>query len=93
MSGRREYEDRVRVRLAELEAEVDSLKQKIKQAESELAPAHHSRLEDIQALKHKVAAKLDELAEASDESWEHLKDGVEHYWAAIGQELKAFEKL
>lgn len=93
MSRRREYEEQVRARLLELEAEVDDLKQKIQQAEAELAPQHHSKLEDIRALQKKFVAQLEELAEASDESWEHLKDGLEHYWSALGKELKSFEKL
>jgi len=93
MSSRKEYEEKVKAKLAELEAEIDRLRDQVKNAEAELLPEHHSRIENLHALKEKAMEKFSELVEASDESWEHLQQGMEHYWESLGNELKAFEKM
>lgn len=91
MSKRKAYEEQVREKLKELEAEVDRLKEQIKSTEAELLPEHHSKLETLHSLQEETKAKFNELVDASDEAWEELQDGVEKYWKALGNELKAYE--
>ena len=91
MSKRKLYEDQVREKLKELEGEVDKLKAKIESTEAELLPEHHSKIESLHALQAETKAKFDELLEAGDEAWEELQDGVEKYWKALGNELKAYD--
>ncbi len=79
--------------MAELEAEVERLQLHIKQTEEELLPEHHEKMDEIKELASKARGKLAELAEASEDSWEHLQEGLEHYWKSLGNELKAFEKI
>jgi len=93
MSSRKDYEAKVRAKMAELEAEVERLQLHIKQTEEELLPEHHEKMDEIKELASKARGKLAELAEASDDSWEHLQEGLEHYWKSLGNELKAFEKI
>ena len=93
MSKRREYEEMVRAKLAKLEAEVDALKKEIEATESELTAEHHSKLEKVGELSGQVRAKLQELAEAGEDSWEHLQEGIEHYYQALGKEVNSFNKL
>lgn len=93
MSKRREYEEQVRAKLAKLEAEVDAIKKDIEAAESELTSEHHSKLEKVSELSDRVGDKLEELAEAGEDSWEHLQEGIEHYYQALGNEVKSFNKL
>lgn len=40
------------------------------------------------AYKKKIEAKLKEPAEASEESWERLRDGVENTWGALQSALQ-----
>lgn len=93
MSRRREYEEKVKAKLAELEVEIDRLRDQVKSAEAELIPEHHSKIEELHALKETAKQKFSELVEASEESWEHLQQGMEHYWESLGNELKAFEGM
>lgn len=91
MSKRKLYEDQVREKLRELEAEVDKLKAKIENTEADLLPEHRSKMEALHSLQEETKAKFSELLEAGDEAWEGLQDGVEKYWRALGNELKAYE--
>lgn len=91
MSRRKLYEEQVREKLRELEAEVDRLKAQIKSTEAELLPEQHSKMESLHSLQEETKAKFGELVEASDEAWEELQDGVEQYWRALGNELKAYD--
>jgi|FLOH01.1.fsa_nt_gi chromosome segregation ATPase len=91
MSKRKLYEDQVREKLQQLEGEIDRLKQQIKNAETELLPERHSKIESLHSLKEETKEKFQELLAASDDAWEELQEGVEHYWKALGNELKAYD--
>lgn len=93
MSNRKEYEKKVKEKLEELEKEVDALREKISSAGAELAPEQHPKVETLHKLKEEAKEKFNELLEAGDDAWENLQEGVEHYWTALGNELKAFDKM
>ena len=93
MSSRKEYEQKVKQKLEDLEREIDVLRHKVKNTEAELVPEQHSRVEKLHDLKEEAKEKLSELMEASDDAWEELQEGVEHYWKSLGNELKAFDKM
>ena len=67
MSKRKLYEDQVREKLRELEAEVDKLKAKIENTEADLLPEHRSKMEALHSLQEETKAKFNELLEAGDE--------------------------
>ena len=50
-------------------------------------------MDKLHELKEEAKEKFDELLEAGDEACEKLQEGVEHYWNAPGNELKAFEVM
>lgn len=91
MSRRKNYEAEVKAKLEDLERDIDVLRAKVKQAERELAPEHHKQVEKLARLKDEARVKLHELLQASDDAWEGLQEGVEHYWTALGNEVKAFD--
>jgi molecular chaperone GrpE (heat shock protein) len=91
MSNRREYEQRVKARFEELEAEIEVLRKHVLDAEAELGPEHHRRVLELQQLKETAKEKMHELLDASDDAWESLQGGMEHYYTALGNELKAFD--
>ncbi len=91
MSKRAEYEETVKQRFAELEAEIDRLKEQLTNAEAELLPEHHSKFEGLHDLQSKVRGKLSELLAASDEAFEELQEGMEHYYKAVGNEMMSYQ--
>jgi hypothetical protein len=42
-------------------------------------------------MRSETKDKADELLQASDETFEHFQAGMEHYYTAIGKELKAYD--
>ena len=93
MGSRQEYEQEVKKKLEDLEREIEALRGKVKSAEAELNPEHHNRVDKLHELKEEAKEKFDELLEAGDDAWEDLQEGVEHYWKALGNELKAFDEM
>jgi predicted phage gp36 major capsid-like protein len=78
-----------------IEAELDLAKAKLAelkaQADSAAADARIKYAEQFDELEQKVnatKAKLRELGEASEETWERLKDGVEASWNALSTAVR-----
>jgi uncharacterized protein (UPF0335 family) len=91
MLNRKQYEAEVQKKLHALEKEIDDLKDKLKEVEADLTPEHHDRLKELLALKDKIAHKMSELLKSSDEAWEEVQTGLEHYWKAVGNEMKSYD--
>jgi len=91
MSKRTEYEDSVRQKFAELEQEIDKLKEQLKSAEAELLPEHRAKFEGLHQIQMKAKQKLSDLLEASDEAFEGLQEGIEHYYKAVGNEMMSYQ--
>ena len=61
------------------------------QAKSSTADAHIKYAKQVDELEQKVdatKAKLRELGEASEDAWEHLKDGVESAWGTLSDAVR-----
>ena len=91
MSKRTEYEDSVRQKFAELEQEIDKLQEQLKSAEAELLPEHRAKFEGLHQIQMKAKQKLSDLLEASDEAFEGLQEGIEHYYKAVGNEMMSYQ--
>jgi hypothetical protein len=92
VSKRKEYEDKVKAKLKEIESDVQHFKAKIAASESKLTEEHKLTLDRVQRKWSETKNKADELLQASDEKFEHFQTGMEHYYTAIGNELKAYER-
>jgi hypothetical protein len=78
-----------------VEAEVELAHAKLAelkaQAKSSAADARVKYAVHIEELEQKVAAtkaRLKELGEASEDSWDRLKDGVENAWKALSHSVR-----
>jgi len=91
MNKRKVFEDKVKHKLQDLEKEVDRLKDEIKNDGAKLLPEHLSKMESLHAMMDESREKFHELVDASDEAFEGLQEGMEHYWIALGNELKAYQ--
>ncbi|MDZ7721539.1 MAG: coiled coil domain-containing protein [candidate division KSB1 bacterium] len=77
MSEKELYQQKKQAQLDEWKAKVEKLKAK---ASGAGADAHLELNKQIEALKGKIESgknKLAEIADASEDSWESIKDGVE----------------
>ena len=92
MSSRKQYQQRVKEKLQELELEVDRLRAQIKDVEEELVPEQHEHFQRLHAMLEKTRTKFNELVDASDDSFDSLKDNMEDYWSSLGREIKAFDQ-
>jgi predicted nucleic acid-binding Zn-ribbon protein len=83
MNDKELYQQKKQAQLDEWKAEVDKLKARASQAS---ADAQLEMNKQIDALEDKIQAgrsKLAEIAEASDDAWESMKDGVEVAWDSM----------
>ncbi|MCG8415653.1 MAG: hypothetical protein MI746_15665 [Pseudomonadales bacterium] len=92
MSKKRDYEDKVREKLNELEAEIEALREHVKEMEAELLPEHEEHFERLHALQAVTKAKFKELVDSSEETYDTVRSKLEEYWSSLGREVKAFDQ-
>ena len=83
MSKKELYKQKMQAQLDEWEAEVDRFKAK---ASGASANVQLELNKEINALKGKIAqgkTKLAEIADASEDAWESIKEGVDSAWDSL----------
>lgn len=83
MTDKELYQQKKQAQLDEWRAEVDKLKAR---ASGASADAQLKMNKQIKALESKIEegkTKLSRLAEASEDAWESIKDGVESAWDSL----------
>jgi septal ring factor EnvC (AmiA/AmiB activator) len=83
MNEKQLYQQKRQAQLDEWQAEIDKFKAK---ASGASADAQLKLNEQIKVLEGKLAAakaKLTEIADASDDAWESIKEGAESAWASL----------
>ena len=83
MNEKELYQQKKQAQLDEWKAEVDKLKAK---ASGVSADAQLELNKEIEALEGKIEegkTKLAEIANASEDAWESIKDGVEFAWDSM----------
>ncbi len=91
MSSRKNYEEKLKFKLEQLERDIEELMAKVKDVEDDLE--HEKKVEKLRDMKDEARKRLHQLMKASDDAWEDLQEGAEHYWSALGNEVKAFENF
>ena len=83
MSKKELYKQKMQAQLEEWEAEVDRFKAK---ASGASANVQLELTKEINALKGKIEqgkTKLAEIADASEDAWESIKEGVDSAWDSL----------
>lgn len=83
MSNKKAYQEKIE---AELDLAMAKLNELRAQARSSAADVHIKYDKQIETLEKEVVAvksKVKAMAEAGENSWEQLKNGVEHGWNAL----------
>lgn len=90
MEGKKEFIEKVKAQLNELEAQMDKLMTKSKIAKDQAAVDYKKMMLKLQDKKTAMENKLNELKGAGEDSWQGLKTGVEKAYLEV---KKAYEDL
>ena len=89
MSKKQAYEEKFKAQLDELNAKIDVLKAKAKQAEASVQADYYETIEDLKKKRSEAQNKLQKLRVAGDDAWEDMKQGVEESWTAFASAVKS----
>ena len=89
MSNREAYEQKLRAKLDEWQAEIDKLRAKARGAEADARIEREKEADRLEAKREEMRHKLKELREAGDDAWDDLRDGAERAWKSFSD---SFEK-
>lgn len=91
---RKAYKGKVKAQIEKLNAELDEMKAKGKQAKADAAIQYHEKIEELQAKRDDANQKLQELQDAGGEAWEEIRSGFEKAWSDVESAFqKASEKF
>ena len=82
------YQQKMRAQLDEWKADVDKLRAKASGASADAKLQLNQQVKNLEAKINEAKAKLDELANASDEAWNTVKAGVESSWGSLKSAFK-----
>jgi chromosome segregation ATPase len=74
------YVKKLKAKMEELNAEIDKMAAKAKDAEADAQIAYSNRLEDLRAKRKDVEEKLAQVQQAGGAAWQDLKQGLENSW-------------
>ena len=83
MNDKELYQQKMQARLDEWKAEVDRLKAKASGASADVQLDMNKQIRVLERSIEEGKAKLTELAEASEDGGESIKDGVESAWDSL----------
>lgn len=90
MSEKDEYTEKIDAELELVQTRLDELKARQRKlaADAQRQRDHARQVETLQKMADAAKAKLKELAEADDDGWHLLKDGVENIWGELQSTLQ-----
>ena len=83
MSEKELYRQKKQAQLDQWNAEVDKLKAEASEASADAQLELNREIEALDGKIEQGKAKFAELAEASDDAWASIKDGVESAWDSM----------
>ena len=77
MNNKKAYEKKIQAQVDEWNAEIEKLKAQASQVRADMQINYNNQIEELQQRKKSVNKKLTQLKQASEESWEDLKAGID----------------
>lgn len=88
MSTKDAYKQKREAELELAQAKVAEFKARAKNLTADARLRHAKQVDELEQKVDATKAKLKELGEANETTWEQLKDGVEHMWGTLQSALK-----
>ncbi|MCP4288223.1 MAG: coiled coil domain-containing protein [Gammaproteobacteria bacterium] len=83
------YEKKMQPRLDELKEEIDELRQKAGEAETNLELEYYTLLDELQARFETASQKFQLLIQANEDDWEDFKSEFETIWDSLRELVKS----
>lgn len=77
MNKKEAYEQKIQAQMDEWNAEIVKLKAQAAKARANVQINYYNQIEELRQKQETVSEKLTQLKEASEDSWEDLKAGIE----------------
>lgn len=88
MNTKKAYKQKMEAELELAQAKLAEFKAQAKSAAADTQIKHAKQVEELEEKVGDTKAKLNELAEASDDVWEKFKDGVESSWKSLSAAIR-----
>ena len=75
-----DFQEKLNAQVDELEAKLDNLKLKAKDATADAKEKYNALIDDIEPKIAEGKAKLKELADTADDAWDDVKEGAASIW-------------
>ena len=89
MSMRASYEKKIQAQLDELRIDIEKLKTKAIQMETNLQLEYYTQIEELQLKLAAAEKKFELLRQVHDDSWETFKTDLEQSWKSLRELIKA----
>ena len=83
------YEKKMQPQLDELKAEIDELRKKADQAETNLGLEYYTLVDELQVKLESASQKFHLLTQANEHNWEEFKTEFELTWNALRELIKS----
>ena len=83
------YEKKMQPRLDELKEEIDELRQKAGEAETNLELEYYTLLDEAQVELETASQKFQLLVQANEDDWEDFKSEFETTWESLRELVKS----
>jgi hypothetical protein len=88
VSNRDEYVEKMKRKLDQWNAEIDSLEEKTAAARSDVKEKYRAQLQALRGKRDDARARLAQVEAASLDSWEALKEGTGRSWDELRSALQ-----
>ena len=92
MSKKAALEKKLEAQLELWSARLKVLKAQVKKLDAKSEARRHEHIEKLHSMEIEARKKLDELKNAGENTWEHIEEGANKFWASLGRELKAYDE-
>jgi hypothetical protein len=89
LENRREYIEKMAVRLKELESEISELGKIADKAVAEVKAEYYQQIKDLFFKKEELQKKVSNVREAGGNAWEDMKAGAELSWEVFNESSKS----
>lgn len=89
MTTRKEYIERAKTKLDNLDTGLAELEARANAAKGDLKQEIVDEIYEIKQSKRILEDNIHELRSASDAAWEDLRAGVEHAWQSLSQSVES----